>query len=132
MSFDAWLSQKIQDYRFDMEDATVDFFIAENRLNLKPEKISYIEGYFAKCMTLASIAYANGDESSYVQALRKNYSRMINAAEILKNIDARVKTYKLARHSLKLICKHYNQLGDYQSETQIRSHFASICANNRW
>ena len=132
LNFDAWLSHKLDEYKMELEDATVDFFIAENRLNLKPHRENYIHAYYVKCMDLANIAHHHGDEASYLQALRKIYSKMLLLAEDLTNTDTRVKAYQFARHSLKLICEHYSYIGEHEQARKLRNHFVNTCAYNRW
>ncbi len=123
LTFNAWLANKLSHYTLQMHDATVDFFIAENKLTLTPHCFYSIKGYYVTCMNLAEIAKKNGDEVSYLQAIRKNYYCMLSQIRGMSNDKKRMQVYRYARRCLKLICTHY-MLNDEQIKAhQFRSHF---------
>ena len=123
LTFDAWLANKLNDYTLQMHDATVDFFIAENKLNLTPHCLCSIEGYFVTCMNLADIAKNNGDEVSYLQAIRKNYYCMLSQMKGITHDKNRMQVYRYARRCLKLVCNHYMLNDDQQKARHLRSQF---------
>lgn len=123
ITFDAWLANKLSNYNLQLHDATVDFFVAQNKLNLTPHCFYSIKAYYDTCMTLAKIAKNNGDEVSYLQAIRKNYYCMLSQIKGVDSDKQRMKVYRYARHCLKLICYHYMLNDEEKKAHQFRSHF---------
>lgn len=123
LTFDAWLSYKLNDYTLQMHDATVDFFIAENKLNLTPHCLYSIKGYYATCMILADLAKDHGDDVSYLQAIRKNYYCMLSQMKGISNDKNRMQVYRYARRCLKLVCNHYMLNDNQQKARHLRSQF---------
>jgi hypothetical protein len=123
LTFNAWLTNKLSSYTFQMHDATVDFFIAENKLNLTPHCLSAIKDYDMTCMKLAEIAKDNGDEVSYLQAIRKNYYCMLSQIKGMTDDKERTHVCSYARLCLKMIYAHYILNDEQKKAQQFRSHF---------
>lgn len=122
-SVNAWLNQQVRAYQMQLQDATVDFFIAEHKLNLDPKSVLAVKSYYLACMRLADISYNNGDDSSYLQALKKNYSRMFAELKYFMNDDDRCQIYQYARQCLRMICDFYALRDEENKARHYRTHF---------
>ncbi len=73
----AWLQHKISDYRFAVRDITVDFYLAEARLNRPECSLEQLRRFNDTCLDMAEICDINGDDRSYLHALGKLHHRLI-------------------------------------------------------
>lgn len=124
LSINAWLAIGIDEYKLKMQDATVEFFIAENRLNRLGITQSHIDDFYHSSMRLAELAQKAGDDSSYLQGLRKVYTRMMGEFANERNpLPRREQCRKYAREALTLTCELYHGYGVDEKARQLRSDF---------
>lgn len=108
-SINAWLSHEIDEYKDKMQDATVEFFIAETKINRMGAQPERLDDYFETCMQLAKLAKKNGDDESYLQGLKKIYTRMMTEFNNkANNFQCRELSHQYARESLTLTCQLYS------------------------
>lgn len=123
-SVNAWLQSTIDEYKFSIRDATVDFYLADAALNRPGADLSQLKSYNSLCLDMANLCLQNGDDHSYLHALSKLHNRLI--VEI-NNSDRselfRVQSYHFARHTLKLICQYYATLGIWEKATAFQTDF---------
>lgn len=77
LSINAWLLGKIDDYKFSVRDATVDFYMAEAALRRPECNIDHLKRYNSVSLTMANLCLENGDDDSYLHALSKLHNRLI-------------------------------------------------------
>lgn len=130
VSVNAWLQGKIDDYKFQVRDATVDFYMADAALNRPQAGVEQLTRYNRVSLEMANLCAMNGDEESYVHALSKLHNRLIleiNNPE--REYLFRVQCYTFARHTLKLICQHYMLLGIWEKASAFQSDFLKRVPN---
>jgi hypothetical protein len=123
-SVNAWLQTKIDEYKFSVRDATVDFYMAEAALQRVDADISQLKRFNSICLDMANMCLQNGDDHSYLHALCKLHNRLIleiNTAH--RNELFRVQSYHFARHTLKLICHYYAMMGIWEKATAFQTDF---------
>lgn len=129
-SLNAWLQGKIDEYKFQVRDATVDFYMADAALKRPEADIEQLTRFNRLCLEMANLCGMNGDDESYLHALCKLHNRLI--IEINNPARAylfRVQCYHFARHTLKLICQHYAQLGIWEKATAFQNDFVKRVPN---
>ena len=123
-SINTWLSHEIDEYKDKMQDATVEFFIAETRLNRLGAQPESLQGYYDSCMQLAKLAKHNGDDDSYLQGLKKIYTRMMAEFNDKKNnVTCRQLSHQYARKSLTLTCQLYSGYDITDKAKKLRTDF---------
>ncbi|RXJ71707.1 hypothetical protein CS022_19855 [Veronia nyctiphanis] len=107
-----WLDQSIEDYKVQLQDTTVDFFHAENRLNKHGTGVETLMDYFETCMRLADLCKNNGDDTRYLEGLRKVYCRMMSELNNKQNpLSCRILSRKFAKETLNRTCDLYELYG---------------------
>ncbi|KAA9001238.1 hypothetical protein FJU30_08345 [Affinibrenneria salicis] len=123
-SANAWLQQKIDQYKHNIRDATVDFYMAEARLNNSDSHIDHLRRYNNACMEMAELCLQNGDDESYLHALVKLHNRLIKEINREERCHLfRVQSYYFARHTLKLICHQLSLQGSWEKATAFQTDF---------
>jgi len=120
----AWLQHKISDYKFAIRDITVDFYLAEARLNRPGCSLQQLRRFNDTCMDMADICKINGDDCSYLHAVGKLHHRLVQE---MGNSDRdplfRQQAYQFARLSLTHLCHQLAQQGDWREITRLQSDF---------
>lgn len=124
VSINAWLRGKIDEYQFNMRDATVDFFMAEARLGRPECNVNHLKRYNSVSLAMANLCLQNGDDESYLHSLSKLHNRLILEVNNLQRCYLfRVQGYHFARHTLRLICAHYSLQGTWEKATAFQTDF---------
>ncbi len=123
-SVNAWLQSKIDEYKFSVRDATVDFYLADAALNRPTADVSQLKSYNLLCLNMANLCLQNGDDHSYLHALGKLHNRLIHEINNSQRSELfQVQSYHFARHTLKLICQYYAMLGIWEKATALQTDF---------
>lgn len=113
LSVSAWLQLKIDDYHFSIRDITIDFWLAQARLNRADCTLDHLRAFNDTCVKMANICQLNGDDQSYLHALGQLYHRLVQE---MGNGERerlfRIQAYQLARPSLVRLCHHLSLMGD--------------------
>lgn len=124
LSVPAWLQQKIDAYRFALRDSTVDFYLAQAKLNRADCSIEQLRRFNDTCLDMAELCQLNGDDHSYLHALGKLHHRLVQE---MGNADRdrlfRIQAYQLARLSLTRLCHQLALSGDWAQATRLQSDF---------
>lgn len=127
LSINAWLLGKIDEYKFSVRDATVDFYMAEAALRLECN-IDHLKRYNSISLTMANLCLENGDDDSYLHALSKLHNRLIVEINNPQRCQLfRVQSYHFARHTLTLICQKYAMEGTGRRRTRFRRTSSNAC-----
>ncbi|MFD2177543.1 hypothetical protein [Veronia pacifica] len=106
----SWLDQGIDEYKEQLREVTLDFFNAENNLNRSGAKVHLLMEYFDCCMRMADLSRENGDDTRYLQGLRKIYCRMMSELNNKDNsLSCRMLSRKFARETLTRTCELYKE-----------------------
>jgi hypothetical protein len=120
----AWLQHKISDYRFAVRDITVDFYLAEARLNRPECSLEQLRRFNDTCLDMAEICDINGDDRSYLHALGKLHHRLIQEmGNDYRDRLFRLQAYQFARQSLTHLCQKLAQSGDWDQITGLQRDF---------
>jgi hypothetical protein len=123
-SFNAWLLSKIDDYRFNIRDATVDFFMAEAALKRPECNVNHLKRYNNVSLNMANLCLENGDDESYLHSLNKLHNRLIIEINNLQRCQLfRVQSYHFARHTLRLVCQKYTLEGTWDKASAFQKDF---------
>ncbi|MFZ4832947.1 hypothetical protein [Rouxiella sp. Mn2063] len=123
-SINAWLQHKIDEYKFTIRDATVDFYLAQAALQREEADIGQLKRYNNISLDMANLCLQNGDDHSYLHALSKLHNRLILEINSPHRKDLfRVQSYHFARHTLKLICQYYAMMGIWEKATAFQTDF---------
>ncbi|GAA3603013.1 MAG: hypothetical protein ACRC0C_17200 [Gibbsiella quercinecans] len=124
ISINAWLLNKIDQYKFSVRDATIDFYMAEAALKRPGCDIEHLKRYNSVSLNMANLCQENGDDESYLHALSKLHNRLIME---INNPDRcqlfRVQSYHFARHTLQLICHQYAIEGTWDKANAFQKDF---------
>ncbi|RLM16777.1 hypothetical protein BIY27_01495 [Gibbsiella quercinecans] len=124
LSINAWLLNKIDQYKFSVRDATIDFYMAEAALKRTGCDIEHLKRYNSVSLNMANLCQENGDDESYLHALSKLHNRLIME---INNPDRcqlfRVQSYHFARHTLQLICHQYAIEGTWDKANAFQKDF---------
>ncbi|GAA3892462.1 hypothetical protein GCM10022405_17390 [Gibbsiella dentisursi] len=124
LSINAWLLNKIDQYKFSVRDATIDFYMAEAALKRPGCDIEHLKRYNSVSLNMANLCQENGDDESYLHALSKLHNRLIIE---INNPDRcqlfRVQSYHFARHTLQLICHQYAIEGTWDKANAFQKDF---------
>nr|MBA2816948.1 Iron-sulfur cluster assembly protein [Candidatus Pantoea persica] len=77
ISVSAWLQQKIDNYKFSVRDITVDFYLAQAKLNRADCSIYQLRQFNDTCLDMAEIRQINGDDQGYLHAMGKLHHRLV-------------------------------------------------------
>ncbi|PQK74364.1 hypothetical protein [Pantoea ananatis] len=124
LSVSAWLQHKLDEYRFSVRDLTVDFYLAQAKLNRAECTIQQLRQFNDTCLDMAEICQLNGDDLSYLHAMGKLHHRLV---EEMQNPDRdrlfRIQAYQLARLSLTQLCHQLAITGEWEQATVLQSEF---------
>ena len=124
LSVSAWLQHKLDEYRFSVRDLTVDFYLAQAKLNRAKCTIQQLRQFNDTCLDMAEICQLNGDDLSYLHAMGKLHHRLV---EEMQNPDRdrlfRIQAYQLARLSLTQLCHQLAITGEWEQATVLQSEF---------
>jgi hypothetical protein len=124
ISMNAWLLGKIDDYKFSVRDATVDFYMAEASLRRPECNINHLKRYNNVSLNMANLCLENGDDESYLHALSKLHNRLIVEINNPQRCQLfRVQSYHFARHTLTLICQKYAMEGTWEKANAFQKDF---------
>ncbi|WP_288495908.1 hypothetical protein [uncultured Pantoea sp.] len=124
LSVSAWLQHKLDEYRFSVRDLSVDFYLAQAKLNRAECTIQQLRQFNDTCLDMAEICQLNGDDLSYLHAMGKLHHRLV---EEMQNPDRdrlfRIQAYQLARLSLTQLCHQLAITGEWEQATVLQSEF---------
>lgn len=124
LSVSAWLQHKLDEYRFSVRDLTVDFYLAQAKLNRAECTIQQLRQFNDICLDMAEICQLNGDDLSYLHAMGKLHHRLVQE---MQNPDRdrlfRIQAYQLARLSLTQLCHQLAITGEWERATLLQSEF---------
>ena len=123
-SVSAWLQHKIDQYTFSIRDITVDFYLAQAKLNRADCTIDRLRKFNDTCMDMAEICQLNGDDQSYLHALSKLHQRLVQEmGNSERDRLFRIQAYQLARLSLTRLCHQLALSGEWDKATRLQSDF---------
>lgn len=124
LSVSAWLQHKLDEYRFSVRDLTVDFYLAQAKLNRAECTIQQLRQFNDTCLDMAEICQLNGDDLGYLHAMGKLHHRLVQE---MQNPDRdrlfRIQAYQLARLSLTQLCHQLAITGEWERATLLQSEF---------
>lgn len=129
VSMSAWLQHKIDEYKFSVRDITVDFYMAQARLNRPECTIEHLRQFNATCLDMAELCQVNGDDHSYLHALGKLHHRLVaELSNTQRERLFRLQAWQLARHSLSRLCHQLALSGDWEKASELQSDFVKRAA----
>ena len=129
VSVNAWLQHKIDEYRFAVRDITVDFYLAQARLNRPDCSLEQLRAFYDTCLDMAELCQLNGDEQSYLHALGKLHHRLLQELNNRQRERLfRMQACQLARHSLSKLCHQLALSGEWERVTVLQSDFVKHAA----
>ncbi|MBD8161782.1 hypothetical protein [Erwinia persicina] len=124
LSMSAWLQHKIDEYKFSVRDITVDFYMAQAKLNRPECSIEQLRQFNDTCLNMAELCQLNGDDQSYLHALGKLHQRLIvELSNTSRERLYRMQAWQLARHSLSRLCHQLAMNGEWDKATVLQSEF---------
>ncbi|NRH22370.1 hypothetical protein [Pantoea stewartii] len=124
LSVSAWLQHKLDEYRFSVRDLTVDFYLAQARLDRAECTVQQLRQFNDTCLDMAELCQLNGDDQSYLHAMGKLHHRLVVE---MQNPDRdrlfRIQAYQLARLSLTRLCHQLAITGEWEQATVLQSNF---------
>ncbi|MGD8106176.1 hypothetical protein ACQE32_05810 [Pantoea sp. FN0302] len=124
LSVNAWLQHKIDEYKFAVRDMTVDFYLAQAKLNRPDCSLDQLRNFNDTCLDMAELCQLNGDEQSYLHALGKLHHRLLQEVNNSQRERLfRMQACQLARHTLTKLCQHLTMSGDWEKATVLQSDF---------
>ncbi|PIJ51835.1 hypothetical protein BL250_06275 [Erwinia sp. OLTSP20] len=123
-SINAWLQQHIDEYKFRLRDLTVDFYMAQARLNRPECQLDQLRGFNDACMNMAELCQMNGDDDSYLHALGRLHQRLLTEVRNTQRDKLfRAQAWQLARHSLTRLCHQFAVNGEWQKASALQTEF---------
>lgn len=124
LSMSAWLQHKIDQYKFSVRDITVDFYMAQAKLNRPECTIEQLRKFNDTCLDMAELCQLNGDDQSYLHAMGKLHQRLvIELSNTTRERLYRMQAWQLARHSLSRLCHQLALNGEWDKATLLQSEF---------
>jgi len=124
LSINAWLQHKIDEYKFSVRDITVDFYMAQAKLNRPGCTLEQLRKFNDTCLDMAELCQLNGDDQSYLHALSKLHQRLLQElGNTCRERLFRMQAWQLARHSLTRLCHQLAINGDWDKATALQSNF---------
>jgi len=124
LSMSAWLQHKIDEYTFSVRDITVDFYMAQAKLNRPDCSIEQLRKFNDTCLDMAELCQLNGDDQSYLHALGKLHQRLVvELSNTARERLFRMQAWQLARHSLSRLCHQLAMNGEWDKATVLQSEF---------
>ncbi|WNN46265.1 MULTISPECIES: hypothetical protein [Winslowiella] len=131
VSMSAWLQYKIDEYKFSVRDITVDFYMAQAKLNRPDCSLDQLRKFNDTCLDMAELCQLNGDDQSYLHALGKLHHRLVT--EMVNNERDRLfrmQAWQLARHTLTRLCHQLALSGEWDKATVLQSDFVKHASWN--
>ncbi|MDZ7278610.1 hypothetical protein N4G40_10045 [Pantoea eucrina] len=123
-SVSAWLQHNIDAYRFSIRDITVDFYMAQAKLERADCSLAQLRRFNDTCLDMAELCALNGDDRSYLHALGKLHHRLVQEIGNAEREHLfRVQAYQLARLSLTRLCHQLALCGEWDQATRLQSDF---------
>ena len=120
----AWLQHKIDEYKFSIRDMTVDFYMAQARLNRPECSIEQLRKFNDTCLDMAELCQLNGDDQSYLHAMGKLHQRLVvELSDTSRERLYRMQAWQLARHSLSRLCHQLAMNGEWDKASVLQSEF---------
>jgi hypothetical protein len=124
LSMSAWLQHKIDQYKFSVRDITVNFYMAQAKLNRPECTIEQLRKFNDTCLDMAELCQLNGDDQSYLHAMGKLHQRLvIELSDTTRERLYRMQAWQLARHSLSRLCHQLALNGEWDKATLLQSEF---------
>lgn len=124
LSMSAWLQHKIDEYKFSVRDITVDFYMAQAKLNRPDCSIEQLRKFNDTCLDMAELCQLNGDDQSYLHAMGKLHQRLVvELSNTARERLFRMQAWQLARHSLSRLCHQLAMNGEWEKATVLQSDF---------
>ncbi|MTD26095.1 hypothetical protein [Erwinia sorbitola] len=124
LSMSAWLQHKIDEYKFSIRDMTVDFYMAQARLNRPECSIEQLRKFNDTCLDMAELCQLNGDDQSYLHAMGKLHQRLVvELSDTSRERLYRMQAWQLARHSLSRLCHQLAMNGEWDKASVLQSEF---------
>lgn len=124
LSMSAWLQHKIDEYTFSVRDITVDFYMAQAKLNREECTIEQLRRFNDTCLDMAELCQLNGDDRSYLHAMGKLHQRLVvELSNTSRERLFRMQAWQLARHSLSRLCHQLALDGEWDKATVLQSDF---------
>jgi len=124
LSMSAWLQHKIDEYTFSVRDITVDFYMAQAKLNRPDCSIEQLRKFNDTCLDMAELCQLNGDDQSYLHAMGKLHQRLVvELSNTARERLFRMQAWQLARHSLSRLCHQLAMNGEWDKATVLQSEF---------
>jgi len=124
LSMSAWLQHKIDEYKFSVRDITVDFYMAQAKLNRPECTIEQLRKFNDTCLDMAELCQLNGDDQSYLHAMGKLHQRLVvELSNTSRERLFRMQAWQLARHSLSRLCHQLALNGEWDKATVLQSEF---------
>lgn len=124
LSMSAWLQHKIDEYKFSVRDITVDFYMAQAKLNRPDCSIEQLRKFNDTCLDMAELCQLNGDDQSYLHAMGKLHQRLVvELSNTARERLFRMQAWQLARHSLSRLCHQLAMNGEWDKATVLQSEF---------
>lgn len=131
VSMSAWLQYKIDEYKFSVRDITVDFYMAQAKLNRPDCSLDQLRKFNDTCLDMAELCQLNGDDQSYLHAFGKLHHRLVT--EMVNNERDRLfrmQAWQLARHTLTRLCHQLALSGEWDKATVLQSDFVKHASWN--
>lgn len=125
LSMSAWLQHKIDEYKFSIRDITVDYYMAQAKLNRPECTLEQLRKFNDTCLDMAELCQLNGDDQSYLHALGKLHQRLMQElGNPSRERLFRMQAWQLARHSLTCLCRQLALSGEWDKATVLQNEFA--------
>lgn len=124
LTMSAWLQHKIDEYKFSIRDITVDYTMAQAKVNRPECTQEQLRKFNDTCLDMAELCQLNGDDQSYLHALGRLHQRLLQE---LGNPERerlfRMQAWQLARHSLTRLCHQLALSGEWDKATALQNEF---------
>lgn len=124
LTMSAWLQHKIDEYKFSIRDTTVDYTMAQAKVNRPECTLEQLRKFNDTCLDMAELCQLNGDDQSYLHALGRLHQRLLQE---LGNPERerlfRMQAWQLARHSLTRLCHQLALSGEWDKATALQNEF---------
>lgn len=124
LSISAWLQHKIDEYKYSVRDITVDYYMAQAKVDRPECTLEQLRKFNDTCLDMAELCQLNGDDHSYLHAMGKLHHRLVQE---LGNAERdrlfRMQAWQLARHSLTRLCHQLAMSGEWDKATKLQIEF---------
>ena len=124
LSISAWLQHKIDEYKYSVRDITVDYYMAQAKVDRPECTLEQLRKFNDTCLDMAELCQLNGDDHSYLHAMGKLHHRLVQE---LGNAERdrlfRMQAWQLARHSLTRLCHQLALSGEWDKATALQNEF---------